>query len=63
MPTAIRPTPAMRILVVDDEPAVREALDRALRLEGYQVELAADGRQAPASATTPPGPTRSSWTC
>ena len=36
----------MRILVVDDEPAVREALDRALRLEGYDVELAADGRQA-----------------
>ena len=36
----------MRILVVDDEPAVREALDRALRLEGYEVDLAADGRQA-----------------
>jgi two-component system response regulator MprA len=35
-----------RILVVDDEPAVREALERALRLEGYRVEVAADGRQA-----------------
>ena len=33
----------MRILVVDDEPAVRESLDRALRLDGYDVELAADG--------------------
>jgi two-component system response regulator MprA len=33
----------MRILVVDDEPAVRAALDRALRLERYDVELAADG--------------------
>ncbi|HEY4281287.1 MAG TPA: response regulator transcription factor [Conexibacter sp.] len=36
----------MRILVVDDEPAVRNALDRALRLEGYEVALAADGQQA-----------------
>ncbi|MDW5594418.1 response regulator transcription factor [Conexibacter stalactiti] len=36
----------MRILVVDDEPAVRSALERALRLDGYEVALAADGRQA-----------------
>jgi two-component system response regulator MprA len=36
----------VRILVVDDEPAVREAVDRALRLEGYDTELAGDGRQA-----------------
>ena len=36
----------MRILVVDDEPAVREAVDRALRLEGYDTELAADGAEA-----------------
>jgi two-component system response regulator MprA len=36
----------MRILVVDDERAVREALERALRLEGYDVELAEDGQQA-----------------
>jgi two-component system, OmpR family, response regulator MprA len=33
----------MRVLVVDDEPAVRQALDRALRFEGYQTETAADG--------------------
>src|ERR1700760_4867886 len=35
-----------RVLIVDDEPAVRAALDRALRLDAYEVELAADGRQA-----------------
>jgi two-component system response regulator MprA len=36
----------MKILVVDDEPAVRESLRRALELEGYSVELAADGVEA-----------------
>jgi len=35
-----------QILVVDDEPAVRRALERALRLASYDVDLAADGRQA-----------------
>ena len=35
-----------RILVVDDERAAREALRRALRLEGYEVELASDGEEA-----------------
>jgi two-component system, OmpR family, response regulator MprA len=36
----------MRILVVDDERAVRDSLRRALTLEGYDVELAADGEEA-----------------
>ena len=36
----------MRILVVDDEPAVRTALERALVLDGYDVDLAADGLEA-----------------
>src|SRR6476660_9787471 len=35
-----------RVLIVDDEPAVRAALDRALRLDSYEVELAGDGREA-----------------
>jgi two-component system response regulator MprA len=37
---------AVKILVVDDERAVRESLRRALELEGYQIELAADGQEA-----------------
>ena len=36
----------MRILVVDDEPAVRTSLERALSLEGYEVDLAPDGAAA-----------------
>jgi len=35
-----------RILVVDDEPAVRRALERALSLDDYEVTLASDGREA-----------------
>ncbi len=34
-----------RIVVVDDDEALRNAVGRALRLEGYQVELAADGSE------------------
>jgi two-component system, OmpR family, response regulator MprA len=36
----------MKILVVDDERAVRDSLRRALELQGYQVDLAADGAEA-----------------
>jgi two-component system, OmpR family, response regulator MprA len=35
-----------RILIVDDEPAVREAIRRSLTFEGYDTELAADGLAA-----------------
>ena len=41
-----RQTGAVQILVVDDEPAVRDSLERALRLEGYEIALAADGAEA-----------------
>ena len=36
----------MRILVVDDDRAVRESLRRSLQFNGYAVELAEDGQQA-----------------
>jgi two-component system response regulator MprA len=36
----------MRVLVVDDDPAVSGALNRALRLDGYEVSLVADGPEA-----------------
>jgi len=36
----------VKILVVDDDPAVSGSLERALRLEGYEVETAADGTAA-----------------
>ncbi|QKW08168.1 response regulator transcription factor [Streptomyces sp. NA04227] len=35
-----------RILIVDDEPAVREALRRSLAFEGYGTEVAVDGLDA-----------------
>jgi two-component system, OmpR family, response regulator MprA len=35
----------MAILVVDDDQAVREALRRALAMQGYDVELARDGEE------------------
>ncbi|MGH3469188.1 MAG: response regulator transcription factor [Thermocrispum sp.] len=36
----------MRILVVDDDRAVRDSLRRSLEFNGYSVELASDGAQA-----------------
>jgi two-component system response regulator MprA len=36
----------MRILVVDDDRAVRESLRRSLQFNGYEVEVASDGAEA-----------------
>jgi two-component system, OmpR family, response regulator MprA len=44
----------VRVLVVDDEPQLRRALERALKLEGYEVALAADGDEALRSVSTGP---------
>jgi DNA-binding NtrC family response regulator len=43
-----------RILVIDDEPAVRSALQKALKSAGHEVVLAADGREGLASQLTSP---------
>jgi two-component system response regulator MprA len=41
-----RQTELMRILVVDDDRAVRESLRRSLAFNGYDVDLASDGAEA-----------------
>jgi two-component system OmpR family response regulator len=41
-----------RVLVVDDEPSIVDAVSTALRYEGYDVAEAVDGRAAIASVTT-----------
>jgi two-component system OmpR family response regulator len=45
-------TEKARILVVDDEPNITELVSMALRYEGFDVEVASDGRSALARATT-----------
>jgi two-component system response regulator MprA len=42
----------MHVLVVDDDPGVRDSLRRSLTFEGYTVTTAGDGEQALASVTT-----------
>ncbi len=43
---ALASTPIGRILVVDDEPSIVDAVATALRYEGYEVEEATTGRDA-----------------
>jgi len=42
----VRDTGRVRVLVVDDEEAVRSALTHALQRDGYEVSTAADGTTA-----------------
>src|SRR4051812_48037228 len=44
--TAVESGPAGTVLVVDDEPMVREVVARYLRLDGFGVQEAADGPAA-----------------
>ena len=47
--------PEKKILVAEDDNAVRESLERALRLEGYQVLMSSNGEQAlEIASVTPP---------
>ena len=48
------PSPSVRILVVDDDLAVRRSIDRALRLEGYEVVTVGTGREALDAVTASP---------
>ena len=43
-----------RVLVVDDDPDVRDSLVRALRYAGYGVTAAADGAEALAAVARSP---------
>jgi two-component system response regulator MprA len=46
-------TVRVRILIADDDPAVRESLRRSLSFNGYEVSLASDGNEALAAASDP----------
>ena len=48
----------MRILVVDDDRAVRESLRRSLSFNGYTVDLAQDGLEALEAIKGTPQPVR-----
>ena len=50
-----------RVLVVDDEPIVTEVVQRYLIREGYQVQVAADGRTALKEARGPHESPESPW--
>ncbi len=55
--TKVRPVTAgssADVLVVDDDPAIREALERGLRLEGFAVRVAPTGEQALSAFNQPP---------
>jgi nitrogen-specific signal transduction histidine kinase len=43
---SLPPTPGVRVLIVEDEPAVRDVIECALEAEGYLVQTAPDGQDA-----------------
>src|SRR6478672_9890148 len=45
-------TESARVLVVDDDPQLRDALTRALELDGYQVSTASNGVKALEAVST-----------
>jgi CheY-like chemotaxis protein len=45
---------AERILIVEDEPAIAEAVEYALKAEGFEVEAVDDGNDALEQARTQP---------
>jgi two-component system cell cycle sensor histidine kinase/response regulator CckA len=55
-PTARRPGAGERVLLVEDEPAVREITRRLLAANGYQVEVAADPLHALSVVADPEEP-------
>jgi DNA-binding response OmpR family regulator len=42
---AVGTVPAMRVLVIEDDEAIRSVLDRGLRAEGFDVDTCADGAE------------------
>ena len=50
----MEPTRSQRILVVDDEPSIIDAVATSLRYEGFEVTQAINGRQALSSAQEDP---------
>jgi len=47
-------SPARTVLIADDDRAIRESLERALQLEGYQTRTAADGVETLAAVHSDP---------
>ncbi len=46
------PAPAARVLIVEDDEAIAEVVQRMLRIDGYKTEIAVDGEQALAISRT-----------
>lgn len=56
VPTATSKELVIRVLLAEDDATISEPLARALRREGYDVVVAADGRSALSEGVSQPGP-------